>query len=359
MAYVQSILSPDPIYLQPKSYSAQSDRKPFADILSPGVVGSGDFAVSLTTLLGISIAAGSAWILGQNIADQGLYRQYVSGATTLTCTAANGSNPRLDQVILRVLDNAADSGTFNECRIEIVPGTPTAGATLDNRTGAANLATLTDASKSVLLIADILVPTGATSLSGANLRDRRVRAAVGGGLAVVQFPAGALLPFAGSAAPVGFLMADGASYTTVQYAILFAAIGYTYGGSGANFNVPDGRGRALIGAGQGAGLTNRALGAKMGEENHQLVAAELAAHHHTGPSHTHGFNLGAGNDFIYNSGAAGVLLGSGGSMVFDHANSVHAGTSDAAGTGNTGDTGSGTPHNVMQPSIAFNYIIKT
>lgn len=39
--------------------------------------------------------------------------------------------------------------------------------------------------------------------------------------------------------PVGYLPCNGASYTTTTYPALFNAIQYTYGGSGANFNVPN------------------------------------------------------------------------------------------------------------------------
>src|ERR1700722_13632862 len=38
--------------------------------------------------------------------------------------------------------------------------------------------------------------------------------------------------------PANFLIADGSSVDTTTYAKLFAVIGYTYGGSGANFNLP-------------------------------------------------------------------------------------------------------------------------
>lgn len=172
-SYTQSVLSPNPIYLQTRTYDAKSDRKPFADFILPGVVGAGDFLVTLTSGMGISVAAGVAWIAGSNVADQGLYRQYVSAATAMTVTNNASGNPRLDQVILRVLDSDADSSGAYEARLEIVPGTPTGGATLVNRTGAANLTTLLESSKSVSLVADILVPAGAVSLVGGNLADKR------------------------------------------------------------------------------------------------------------------------------------------------------------------------------------------
>jgi microcystin-dependent protein len=100
-------------------------------------------------------------------------------------------------------------------------------------------------------------------------------------------PTGTVLDFAGSTAPTGFVLCDGASYaTTGAMAALFAVIGYTYGGSGANFNVPDARGRTSIGAGTGPGLTARTLAAKGGEETHALTTGELASHTH-GHAHTH------------------------------------------------------------------------
>jgi microcystin-dependent protein len=106
------------------------------------------------------------------------------------------------------------------------------------------------------------------------------------------FPAGVVLPFAGITAnvPSGFILCDGSSYPTATYPALFAAIQYSHGGSGANFNVPDMRGYTPVGAGAVAtGLTNRAVGTKFGEEKHTLVTAELAAHNHiaTQADHTH------------------------------------------------------------------------
>lgn len=98
-----------------------------------------------------------------------------------------------------------------------------------------------------------------------------------------------------SAAParVGAVPCDGKSYPRADptYAALFAAIGTQYGSADANsFNVPLYSGRTLVVAGQGAGLTNRALGALFGEETHVLTEAEMPSHTHgvTDPGHAHG-----------------------------------------------------------------------
>lgn len=61
-------------------------------------------------------------------------------------------------------------------------------------------------------------------------------------------PAGVVLPYGGSAAPTGYLLADGASYLRTDYADLFAAIGTTYGAAdGTHFNVPNLKGKIPVG----------------------------------------------------------------------------------------------------------------
>jgi microcystin-dependent protein len=94
-------------------------------------------------------------------------------------------------------------------------------------------------------------------------------------------PPGTIMAFAGSTPPAGWLLCDGAAVNSTTYPDLFGAIGYTWGGSGDTFNVPDLRGRAPIGSGQGSGLTNRTLAQKGGEETHQLTVAEMPSHSHT------------------------------------------------------------------------------
>jgi microcystin-dependent protein len=89
-----------------------------------------------------------------------------------------------------------------------------------------------------------------------------------------------------AATRAGCLLCDGAAVSRDDYAALFAAIGSTYGDGdhSTTFNVPDYRGRAIVGAGAGTGLTNRALGSHGGEEKHVLTTAELASHSHSAPS---------------------------------------------------------------------------
>lgn len=90
----------------------------------------------------------------------------------------------------------------------------------------------------------------------------------------------------------GWLECNGQSLSAALYPDLFGAIGYAYGGSGANFNVPDMRGRGGIGAGQGTGLSNRVRGQTGGTERHTLSLGEIPSHNHgvSDPGHTHSFS---------------------------------------------------------------------
>ncbi len=160
---------------------------------------------------------------------------------------------------------------------------------------------------------------------------------------VAVVPTGAYIPFAGSALPSAeWYWCDGAEHDRIVSARLFAVIGIFFGaGNGSTtFNVPDLRGRAPIGAGQGTGLTNRVLGSIGGEETHLLTIPELAVHTHIQNPHAHGGGFGAGAS-LYGSGPS-------------PAGNVTTGNATAVNQTSGGDT----RHNNMQPFLAGNFIIK-
>lgn len=205
-------------------------------------------------------------------------------------------------------------------------------------------------------------------------------------------PAGILWPFAGTTAPAGTVLCDGATYngTNATYTRLWSAIGTTHGGTGQSaFKVPDYRGKAIVGAGQDTtrSLTNRVLGAYFGNENEILSLAHLPSHNHgpgslttdnpgnhghpvSDPGHRHNFDnqntpaaILPGNyprDFDqpggYSGGNAwnvdwmavawtGISIQGGGS----HSHTVNGGV--------TGNAGSGTGHPNSQPSLPANILI--
>ena len=181
------------------------------------------------------------------------------------------------------------------------------------------------------------------------------------------FSAGMLMPYAGTSAPTGWLLAYGQAVSRTTYADLFSALGTTYGsGDGSTtFNVPDLRGRAIAGqddmggssanrlTNQSGGLNGDTLGATGGSETHTLTTAQM-------PSHSHTLNGGI-KTIVQNGGSFAVGLDK-------RSYTTNQGES-ADGTFNSSDTsmdnfsvasnGSGNAHNNVQPTIILNYIIKT
>jgi microcystin-dependent protein len=152
-------------------------------------------------------------------------------------------------------------------------------------------------------------------------------------------PIGAVIQFAGSSVPEGWLLCDGNAVSRGTYAALFAVVGTIYGaGDGSTtFALPDLRGRAAIGAGQGVSLTNRTLGGKVGGETHVLTVAEMPSHLHTSSIPTVPSGDG-GSGFVYNNNQGGSSYGY---------------------SLNSSSSGGNAPHNTMQPSLVLNFIIKT
>jgi microcystin-dependent protein len=203
-------------------------------------------------------------------------------------------------------------------------------------------------------------------------------------------PVGTVYQFGGATAPTGYLICEGQSVSTTTFARLFSVIGYTYGGSGANFTIPNLKGRIPVGLDSAQGEFN-VRGEVGGSKTHTLSASEIPAHSHpnslTGTTtfassgHGHGpgtFHaaIGATNGNVaaigyvagFNSGGPGtstytITAGIGGQQGFNHYTPVYGGTSGpgataSVGLSNANNTGGGGAHNNLQPYIAINHIIK-
>jgi microcystin-dependent protein len=93
---------------------------------------------------------------------------------------------------------------------------------------------------------------------------------------------GSIVLFAGNFAPRGWALCQGQLLPIAQNTALFSILGTTYGGNGqTTFALPDLRGRAPIGTGQGPGLSNITLGEQAGTENVTLLTTNMPAHNHT------------------------------------------------------------------------------
>ena len=100
--------------------------------------------------------------------------------------------------------------------------------------------------------------------------------------------------------PSGALYCDGSSYDTTAEAELFAVIGYTYGGSGNSFNVPDYRGMFHRGMDDGAGVDLDA-GSRTDRGDGTTGDAVGTKQEDEFESHTHQFdnsNNGFGSSFL-------------------------------------------------------------
>lgn len=195
-------------------------------------------------------------------------------------------------------------------------------------------------------------PTGLTGFGVAVL--------VGGEWVDASGQPGDLVSSAADARP-GCLLCDGTSYATATYSALFAVIGYAYGGSGANFKVPDLRGRAGIGAGTGPGLSARSLGQVGGEEAHLLLSGESglpsASTGTDTPDHAHVAGGGYSNFIVQNGPVTniGLSLVSGGT----DAATPDTGGATARHAHAIGPANAGSAHNNMQPFAVVNWFIKT
>lgn len=165
---------------------------------------------------------------------------------------------------------------------------------------------------------------------------------------------GLMSDFGGTTAPFGWLLCDGSVVSQASYPGLFTAIGTNWntgGEGGGNFRLPDMRGRASIGTGQGSGLTNRTLATLLGEETHLLVIGEMPTHSHgvVDPGHNHTERGSAGGSTPISISTA---PGSG--------NLSSANDTESSTTGITIiSTGGGGAHNNMQPSAVVTKVIKT
>ena len=194
-------------------------------------------------------------------------------------------------------------------------------------------------------------------------------------------PAGTLAPYAGpitshadsatgatpSGPPPGWLWCAGQAVSRARYASLFAAIGTTYGsGDGSlTFNVPDLRGRTIVGldnmGGTDAGRLSSAntLGTTGGAETHTLAEANLPSHSHSAGSlgtNTTGSHQHSVSNLV--STTAGVAAGTDytGDVNTTTLNTGFAGDHSHSITGSTGSTGSG--NEVLPPVMVVHYIIK-
>jgi hypothetical protein len=138
-------------------------------------------AVNVTSGLSVQVAAGTASIQGNAATNAGAYTVVLDSAATLTCTAADTVNPRIDSVCLTVTDNGNNTSTSV---VQIVTGTPAASPSAPALPG------------NSLLLANITVAANATTLSSGNISDQRQYMVAAGGIKPIN--SASFAPTAGS-----------------------------------------------------------------------------------------------------------------------------------------------------------------
>lgn len=107
---------------------------------------------------------------------------------------------------------------------------------------------------------------------------------------------GQIQAFGFSFPPQGWAFCDGQLISIAQNTALFALLGTTYGGNGqTTFALPDLRGRSMIHAGQGPGLSPIVQGQTGGVENVSILIGNMPAHNH---SVTVSVNTATGEDAV-------------------------------------------------------------
>jgi microcystin-dependent protein len=160
---------------------------------------------------------------------------------------------------------------------------------------------------------------------------------------------GVIFAFAGNFAPRGYALCQGQLMSIAQNTALFSILGTTYGGDGrVTFALPDLRGRAPVGAGQGPGLSNVELGEQTGAPQTTLTIANLPAHTHVMSASQGADSTNPSNNF-FGSDARGNPV------------SIYSTTSDGSVMNPmvVGLAGGNQPISIQNPILAINYVIAT
>jgi microcystin-dependent protein len=206
------------------------------------------------------------------------------------------------------------------------------------------------------------------------------------GIQGIGVASGVISQFAGSTAPTGYLLCEGQSVSTTTYADLFAVIGYTYGGSGSSFAIPNLKGRIPVGR-DSTQTEFDVLGESGGAKTVPLAVANIPGHTHSGTTgtvssdHSHTITIAAVGSHTHTvtavnsrssitraSGTVSFLGPDPSTSITSSSSGAHTPTGSSGGisanhthafTTDNGSGTSGTAHQNLQPYIVVNYIIKT
>ena len=151
-------------------------------------------------------------------------------------------------------------------------------------------------------------------------------------------------------APLGWAPCNGQLLPLSQNTALFSLVGTYYGGNGTStFGLPNLQGNAVLGAGNGAGLTPRVIGETEGEASVTLLATQLPSHTHTANANIPGNSADPGNTTVWGN------VGS--QRPAPNIYATTAGTPVGMNGAALGLSGGSLPHNNMMPYLVLNFCI--
>jgi len=166
--------------------------------------------------------------------------------------------------------------------------------------------------------------------------------------------------YAGSSDPTGWMLCNGRSLVVATYQDLFNKIGYRYGGSGLNFNIPNMAGKAVFGlddmgstaSGRITDSGSTTLGNSSGSATHALTDAQTPLVSHNHGTHSSIFYRQYGTSYQGNQNAPGQETGvysvpSGGFRCYGLSVTINSATPLT-----------GSAHENLPPYLNLNWIIK-
>jgi microcystin-dependent protein len=238
-----------------------------------------------------------------------------------------------------------------------VPATPSSSVVSSFSAGTTGLTPSVSTSGAITLAGILAIANGGTGLSSIGANGTVLTS--NGTAASWDAPAtitGAIQMWPTGTAPTGYLLCNGASVSTTTYATLFGVIGYTFGGSGGSFLLPNYTNRMPYGT---------TIGATGGSAD-----AIVVSHTHTAtvtdPGHQHlfgvddqvatqgGYNVQSG--FAYD--AVSTTSGGGVNLYTKRIDNTNNPQTTGITVGNSTEGVSGTNAN-LPPYLGINFIIKT
>lgn len=161
--------------------------------------------------------------------------------------------------------------------------------------------------------------------------------------------------FAGNFAPKSWAFCAGQTINIASNTALFSILGTQYGGNGTTtFMLPDLRGRTVVGAGQGPGLSAYSPGQMSGSESVTLTTSSMPGHVHPVTAQ---LNISATSSPASLTNPIGNLYGADPSQTAIYGADGNVQMAKINANIAMTNTGANAPCEILRPLLGLNYII--